>query len=83
MLRGTARGSAIWGATNGVVAGNGVDGSTVGDGIAVAVEVGTAAIAVGGEAVAVGGAVGKGAAASAADSNATRCTTIVLPSPSR
>ena len=81
MLRGAAGGSAIWGAENGVVAGTGVGGSTVGDGTAVGVSVGTAAIAVGAEAV--GAALGKGTAARAADSSATRCTTIVLPSPSR
>ena len=83
MLRGAAGGSAIWGAENGVVGGTGVGGNTVGGGITVGVEEGTAAIAVGGEAVVVGAALGKGAAASASDSNATRCTTMVLPSPSR
>jgi len=83
-LRGTARGSAIWGALNGVRVGNGVGGTPVGDGRGVAVNAkGTGAATAIGSAVAVGGAVANGAAASAAASISTRCSTMVLPNPSR
>ena len=82
-LRGTARGSVIWGALNGVRVGKAVAGTLVADGRAVGVgDAGASAASAIGSAVAVGSAVGSGAA-SAAASISTRWRTMVLPRPRR
>ena len=83
-LRGTARGSEICGAANGVCVGRLVGGMRVGDGCKVAVgDAGATAATTIASAVAVGSTVGSGCAARATASSSARCSTIALPNPSR
>jgi collagen type I/II/III/V/XI/XXIV/XXVII alpha len=86
---GTAGGSAMTGALNGVDVATGVGGTGVGDGTRVLVAEGAAAAASSASGAgltaiaAVGAAVGSGSAARAASSISARRSTIVLPRPSR